>query len=73
MRDVTPQIESEISQGLDETDKEAREDLKRSRRPKMNFEEMGIPVGAVLQYRDGKAEVMVADDRHVTYKGEVCS
>lgn len=73
VRDVTPQIESEISEGLDSTDKEAREDLKRSRRPSMNFREMNIPNGAILRYRDGEAEVLVADERHVTFRGEVCS
>jgi hypothetical protein len=73
VQDVTPQIEKEISDALDSTDKEAREDLKRSRRPPMNFKEMGIPTGSVLQYREGNAEVIVADERHVSYKGEVCS
>lgn len=73
LQDVTPQIEKEISEGLDSTDKEAREDLRRSRRPPMNFKEMGIPSGAALLYRDGNSQVTVADERHVNYKDQVCS
>lgn len=73
VQDVTPQVEQEIAEGLDSTDKEAREELKRSRRPSMNFREMGIPVGSVLMYRDGQGQVAVADDRHVNHKGDVCS
>jgi len=68
VQEVTPQVEKVMSEGLDDTDKESREDLKRSRRPNMNFAKMKIPVGAVLLYKDGAAQVTVADDKHVNYK-----
>ena len=39
----------------------------------MNFAQMQIPVGGVLLYRDGDAQVTVADERHVNFKDQVCS
>jgi hypothetical protein len=73
VKDVTPQVEKELTEGLDNTDKESREDLERSRRPNMNFGQMKIPVGAVLLYKDGEVQVTVADEKHVNYKDRVCS
>jgi len=69
IEDMTPQVEEELTEGLDNTDKESRENLERTRRPNMNFREMGIPVGAALSYRDGDAQVEVVDERHVNYQG----
>jgi hypothetical protein len=72
IQDVTPQVESEITEDLDDVDKESGENLKR-RRPPMNFNEMNIPVGAILNYRKGNVQVTVADEKHVKYENEVCS
>jgi hypothetical protein len=72
--DVTPQVEGELSEGLDATDKESRDALTRSRRPPINFAVMGIPVGAILTCRDDdRVQVKVLDDRHVEYNGIPCS
>jgi hypothetical protein len=73
VQDVTPQVEKGISEGLESADRESLEDLKRSRRPAMNFKEMQIPVGAALLCRDRDVQVTVADERHVNYQGQVCS
>jgi hypothetical protein len=74
VEDVTPQVEEELSEGLDAADKESRDALARSRRPPINFGVMKIPVGAVLTYRDDdKVQVKVVDDRHVEYNGVPCS
>ena len=74
VQDVTPQVEEELSEGLDVTDKAAREELKRSRRPPINFEAMGIPVGAMLTSKDdAKLQLKVVDARHVEYDGAACS
>ena len=73
VRDMTPQVEREIAEGLDSDDKESLEGLKRSRRPSMNFKQMQIPAGSVLLYRDGDFQVTVVDERHVDYNGHVCS
>jgi hypothetical protein len=74
VQDVTPSVEKDIADSLDDTDKESRDDLKRSRRPRMNFEEMNIPVGAMLKYtNDDQIQVKVVDDRHVEHDGMPCS
>ena len=72
VEEVTPQVEEELSEGLDSTDMESRENLERVRRPIMNFKAMGIPVGATLSYREGNATVTVVDERHVNFNGRVC-
>ena len=72
VQDVTPQVEQGIAEGLDSADKESAENLKQ-RRPRMNFKEMQIPVGAVLRHRDGDAEVTVSDDRYIVYNGQITS
>lgn len=72
--DATPQVERELAVGLDSDDRASRETLKRSRRPRMNLGEMGIPVGATLVYRDdADATVTVLDDKTVEFNGEPCS
>ena len=74
VQDVTPSVEKEIADGLDDTDKESLDELKKKRRPKMNFKEMNIPVEAVLTYiDDDKMQVKVVDDRHVEHDGTPCS
>jgi hypothetical protein len=73
-KDVTPSVERDINDSLDDTDRESRDDLRRSRRPRMNFREMNIPVGAMLKYvNDDQVQVRVADERHVEHHGEICS
>jgi len=74
VQDVTPSVEKEISDSLDDTDKESLNDLKRSKRPKMNFKEMNIPAGANLTYiDDDRIQVQVVDDTHVEHDGAPCS
>ncbi len=73
VRDVTPQVAQELSQGLDATDKESRDNLKRSRRPNMNFAQMGIPTGAILLYKDDCIQVTVVDEKRVNYLNTTCS
>jgi hypothetical protein len=74
IEDVTPQVEEELSEGLDAADKESREALTRSRRPPLNFGVMKIPIGAILSYKDDdKVQVKVVDERHVEYNGVPCS
>jgi len=72
IKDVTPQIENEMTEGLDSIDKESRESLERSRRPSMNFELMNILPGATLLFEDGITKVTVVDDRRVNYQGQTC-
>jgi len=41
------------------------------RRPRMHFQEMGIPVGSTLIFLDGETDVEVADEHKVKYDGEI--
>ncbi len=72
--DITPQVESQLAAGLDSDDKQSFETMKRKKRPRMNFAEMGIVPGSVLVYRNAPSvDVVVVDDHRVEYAGEPCS
>lgn len=70
--DITQEVNKEINDDITAADKESGEKLKRKSRPPLNFHEMGIPMGAILQYarNDIDAEVQVCADRKVLYNGE---
>jgi T5orf172 domain len=70
--DATEELNSETNEGVDEQSLAAAEQLRR-RRPNMNFEEMGIPVGSILRFGHGDTEVTVCGCRKVTFNGEETS
>ena len=65
-KDVTPAVTAEINKSVSADEKEALEQYKK-RRPPLNFDEMGIPVGAklVLSYGEISAEVYVSSAKKV--------
>ena len=69
--DLTPVLQSEAD-SIDTESKDASEKLK-SRRPRFNFEEMGIPIGACLKFTRSERIVEVASERNVLFDGEECS
>ena len=69
IEDVTPSIQRE-AESVDPNAKPSADRLKRSRRPVMNYMNIGLPVGATLVYQDGTTTCTVVDGRHVNYKGE---
>ncbi len=72
-RNVTPEVAAEPdSEEVDEASRQASENYKQ-KRPRMNFEEMNIPIGAQLEFTQGDAVVEVASDRTVRYNGEETS
>jgi hypothetical protein len=71
--DVTQQVEQTIEADIEQADKQAGAALKASRRPKMNFEELGISVGSILVSKDGVHQARVIAEKKVEYDGEVCS
>lgn len=73
LEEVTLQVTKEIESETDDDDRQSGERLKRTRRPVMNFTELGIPVGAILKFRDGTEEVKILGDRRVEYQGEETS
>ena len=70
--DVTPALQKEADE-VDVESKEASKKLK-ARRPSYNFSEMGIPIGAILNFTQSSQEsVEVANERRVNFKGEIKS
>ena len=73
VNEVTAQIKNEIESEIDKEDIKSGDRLKLARRPRMNFEVLGIPVGSVLKFKNGGAEVKVISDNKILYKDEEMS
>ena len=71
LEDMTPQLQQE-AESVDVEAKASSQRFERSRRPPLNFIEMGVPVGATLHFEDGETTCTVLDDRRVKYEGENC-
>ncbi len=71
--EITSEFEKQIESDTDAADKQSAVNLKEARRPRMNFVEIGIPVGAILQFKSGGAEVKVINEKKILYDGQECS
>jgi hypothetical protein len=71
VEDATEEVESQPTP-VDEQSKHAADQLK-SRRPNLNFEEMGIPPGAELRSVHTDAVAVVTSGRKVQFDGEEMS
>lgn len=71
--DVTAQIEKSIESDVTSADLQAAETLKKYRRPRMDFAELGVPVGAVLVAKDGGEQATVSASKLVFFRGEESS
>lgn len=70
-KDITNEVTAEIENDLTPEDKVAGEKIKSSRRPPMNYREMGINIGAKLTFvKDSSVEVTISGDKRVLYNGE---
>lgn len=73
VEDATKEVASQPSD-VDPQSLAAAEQLQRSRRPNLNFEEMGIPIGATLTLiDDGTTTLTVVDAKKVKLGEEVLS
>ena len=69
-KDITHEVTSEIENDLTADDKVAIVKSKSTRRPPLNYKEMGIEIGSKLIYtKDSSIEVVVSNDRQVIYNG----
>ena len=68
--DMTPDMASSLESNVSESE---RASARRIRRPRMHFQEMGIPVGSTLTFLDGETDVEVADEHKVKYDGAITS
>ena len=69
--DVTPQLNAELNANVSQAEKDSAQKMKK--RPNMNFVEMGIPIGAILTYQDGRSTVEVVQDKKVKFNGNIMS
>ncbi len=69
VEDITIQVEKSIESEVDAIDKQSAQNLKDSRRPRMNFRELSIPIGSILIFKDGQAQVAVSSDNKVDFNG----
>ena len=68
---MTPQVNEETDK-LEAGEREAVKKFK-SRRPNLNFVEMGIPVGSTLASIETGEEATVSGDKAVVFRGEEMS
>lgn len=71
--DITAEFERQIESDVTAVDKQSSENLKAIRRPRMNFSELGISVGSILDFRDGQTQVKVLDEKKVEFEGKPSS
>ena len=72
--DVTQEITEEIDNDLTSEDKSATEKIKSSRRPPLNYFDMGMKKGDILTFtKDPEIEVSIIDEKKIMYKGETYS
>lgn len=72
--DITREINKEIDSFTDDIDKNAGKELKKQKRPKMNFTEMGLQIGGKLQFASEKNSIIVdiISRNEVQYNGKKC-
>ncbi len=71
--DITAQFEHQLEADIEEVDKQSSQQLKDTKRPRMDFYELGIPYGSILVSKDGVMQVKVVEAKKVDLNGEVCS
>lgn len=73
VEEVTDELEKSIEADATQADLQAGAELKRSRRPRMDFVELGIPLGSILVYIEGNHQVTVCGPKTVTFQEQQCS
>ncbi len=68
VKDITGQFEQQIEADVTTADRQSAQKMK-DRRPRMNFIDLGIPVGSILVSKDGQAQATVMSDRTVSFQG----
>jgi hypothetical protein len=71
IEDVSPSVKTELNK-VDEVSRDSGERMKQ-KRPNLNFEEMGIPLGSVLHSNYNHESCEVVDAKKVGFRGIVMS
>ena len=72
VEDVTPAVQQEAER-VDVEANAASDRFKKTRKPPLNFLEVGVPIGSTLQFIEGDVTCTVTDPRRVEFEGEVLS
>lgn len=73
-KDITSEVTAEIENDLTPEDKVAGEKIKTTRRPPLNFREMGIPLNSILKFVNNPSVlVTVIADKKISYNGDIIS
>ena len=72
-KDAKPVVSEETQGQADEEAARNAFQRRRRKRPRLKFEEMGIPIGAELAYRNGGQIAVVQEGNRVEYEGETTS
>ena len=67
--DVTPTVNEEANVEISEVERSSSQRL-RKKKPNLNFTEMGIPPGAVLDPTSGEDTAIVVDERRVRFRDQ---
>ena len=70
--EVTPIISNELDK-VDEISKKAGKKYSRSKRPPLNFVEMGIKIGETISTADGIISCKIVEEKKVEYENEIMS
>ena len=70
--EVTPIISNELDK-VDEISKKAGKKYSRSKRPPLNFVQMGIKIGDTLSTADGLISCKIVEEKKVEYENEIMS
>ena len=70
--EVTPIISNELDK-VDEISKKAGKKYLRSKRPPLNFVEMGIKIGETISTADGLISCKIVEEKKVEYENEIMS
>lgn len=72
--DITNEVTDEIDNDLTHDDRMAQEKIKSSRRPSLNYKEMGIEPNSILTFvKDPSIQVTVLNEKKILYKNEETS
>lgn len=70
--EVTPMVSDELEK-VDEVSKNASKKYTRSKRPPLNFVEMGIKIGESISTADGLKSCKIVEEKKVEYDNEIMS
>ncbi len=73
VNDITTQFEEQLEADIEAIDKQSSQNFKNTKRPRMNFHELGIPNGSIIISKDGTAQAEIAAEKKVRFNDQVCS